>query len=244
MIHPGRLSKSMSEVEPIDTRAAPATVASNAVLEARALSKRYGDVEAVAGLDLCVGPSEIYCLLGPNGAGKTTTIHLFLGFLEPTAGSVHVTGLDVAAEPVESKRRLAYIPEQVMLYRNLSGLENLEYFAALGGRGSLAPERLTDILVGAGLPRDAVRRRVSDYSKGHAPEGRHRHRHREGGRRAAARRADVRTGPASLERVLRAARAAPGTRRRGTQWRRTICFAPRRPARVSASCGMGAWSGR
>ena len=136
------------------------------VLEARALSKRYGDVEAVAGLDLQVGASEIYCLLGPNGAGKTTTIHLFLGFIEPTGGSVHVTGLDVAAEPLESKRRLAYIPEQVMLYRNLSGLENLEYFAALGGRGSLAPQRLTDILVGAGLPPAAVRRRVSEYSKG------------------------------------------------------------------------------
>ena len=156
----------MSEVVPIDTPAASAAVALPPVLEARALSKRYGDVEAVAGLDLRVGPSEIYCLLGPNGAGKTTTIHLFLGFIEPTAGSVHVTGLDVAAEPLESKRRLAYIPEQVMLYRNLSGLENLEYFAALGGRESLAPARLADILVGAGLPSDAMQRRVSEYSKG------------------------------------------------------------------------------
>ena len=156
----------MSEVVPIDAPSASAAVASPPVLEARALFKRYGDVEAVAGLDLRVGPSEIYCLLGPNGAGKTTTIHLFLGFLEPTRGSVHVTGLDVAAEPLESKRRLAYIPEQVMLYRNLSGLENLEYFAALGGTGSLAPERLTDILVGAGLPPDAVGQRVSEYSKG------------------------------------------------------------------------------
>ena len=156
----------MSEVAPIDARSAHGAVASTPVLEARALFKRYGDLEAVAGLDLRVGPSEIYCLLGPNGAGKTTTIHLFLGFLEPTSGSVHVTGLDVAAEPLESKRRLAYIPEQVMLYRNLSGLENLEYFAALGGQGSLAAERLTDILVGAGLPHAAVQRRVSEYSKG------------------------------------------------------------------------------
>lgn len=156
----------MSEVVPTDAPPASAAAAPPAVLEARALFKRYGDVEAVAGLDLCVGPSEIYCLLGPNGAGKTTTIHLFLGFLEPTAGSAHVTGLDVAAEPIESKRRLAYIPEQVMLYRNLSGLENLAYFAALGGRGSLSAKRLVDILVGAGLPREAVHRRVSGYSKG------------------------------------------------------------------------------
>ncbi len=156
----------MVQVMTSDAPSARPDDVSTPVLEARALSKRYGDVEAVAGLDLRVGPSEIYCLLGPNGAGKTTTIHLFLGFVEPTGGSVHVTGLDVAAEPLESKRRLAYIPEQVMLYRNLSGLENLEYFAALGGRGSLAPERLSEILVGAGLPPDAVRRRVSEYSKG------------------------------------------------------------------------------
>ena len=156
----------MSEAAPIDTRSAPAAAASPPVLEARALRKRYGGVAAVDGLDLRVGPAEVYCLLGPNGAGKTTTIHLFLGFIEPTAGSAHVTGLDVAAEPLESKRRLAYVPEQVMLYRNLSGLENLEYFAALGGRGSPDPARLADILVGAGLPPDAVRRRVSEYSKG------------------------------------------------------------------------------
>ena len=157
----------MSEAAPIDdARSAPAAAAPTPVLEARALFKRYGGVVAVDGLDLRVGPAEVYCLLGPNGAGKTTTIHLFLGFIEPTAGSVHVTGLDVAAEPLESKRRLAYVPEQVMLYRNLSGLENLEYFAALGGRGSLDPARLGDVLVGAGLPRDAVHRRVSEYSKG------------------------------------------------------------------------------
>ena len=156
----------MTEAVTMEAQSASAGAASAPVLEARGLSKRYDDVEAVVDLDLRVGPSEIYCLLGPNGAGKTTTIHLFLGFLEPTAGSVRVMGLDVAAEPLESKRRLAYVPEQVMLYRNLSGLENLEYFAALGGTGSLAPERLTDILVGAGLPRDAVGQRVSEYSKG------------------------------------------------------------------------------
>lgn len=60
----------MNEVVPIDARSASTAVASSPVLEARALSKRYGDVEAVTGLDLRVGPSEIYCLLGPNGASR------------------------------------------------------------------------------------------------------------------------------------------------------------------------------
>ena len=136
------------------------------VLEARSLVKRYGDIEAVAGLDLSIQPGEVYCLLGPNGAGKTTTIHLFLGFIEPDSGSVRVSGFDVARRALDARRRLAYVPEQVMLYRNLSGLENLQYFAALGGRETLSTERLTEILVDVGLPRPAVGRRVAEYSKG------------------------------------------------------------------------------
>ena len=161
--------KNENEVTTVDAPVKQSPVAdgpSTPVLETRALSKRFGELEAVADLDLRVGPSETYCLLGPNGAGKTTTIHLFLGFLSPTSGSVHVMGLDVADEPLKSKRHLAYVPEQVMLYRNLSGLENLAYFAALGGKESLLPDRLTGILVEAGLQKEAIHSRVSEYSKG------------------------------------------------------------------------------
>ncbi len=136
------------------------------LLEARGLSKDYGATRALDSLDLAIAPGEVYCLLGPNGAGKTTTINLFLGFAAPSAGQALVSGLDVSTHDRETKQRLAYIPEQVMLYRNLSGLENLEYFAALGGKGSLSRERFTEILVEAGLERDAVDRRISEYSKG------------------------------------------------------------------------------
>ena len=136
------------------------------LLEARGLSKNYGATRALDSLDLAIAPGEVYCLLGPNGAGKTTTINLFLGFVAPSGGQALVSGLDVSRHDRETKQRLAYIPEQVMLYRNLSGLENLEYFAALGGKGSLGRERLTEILVEAGLERDVVDRRVSEYSKG------------------------------------------------------------------------------
>ena len=136
------------------------------LLEARALSYRYGDHVALDSLDLRVAPGEIYCLLGPNGAGKTTTINLFLGFLEPASGSAWVAGRDVATAPLETKQYLAYIPEQVMLYRNLTGLENLEYFAALAGKSSIGRAGLREILQDAGLQPDAVDRRVSGYSKG------------------------------------------------------------------------------
>ena len=147
--------------------AAPASVAvaTEPVLEARSLSKHYGEHRALSQLDLRVAPGEIYCLLGPNGAGKTTTINLFLGFIAPSSGQAIVSGLDVASHDRETKEHIAYIPEQVMLYKNLSGLENLEYFAALAGK---EPGRdvLQGILTQAGLQADAVDRKVGGYSKG------------------------------------------------------------------------------
>jgi ABC-2 type transport system ATP-binding protein len=104
------------------------------MLKAIQLSKSYGDQRALNALDLAIAPGEIFCLLGANGAGKTTTINLFLNFVQPTTGVARINGLDVTEHPVETKRFLAYIPEQVNLYRNLTGLENLEYFSVLGGR--------------------------------------------------------------------------------------------------------------
>jgi len=135
-------------------------------LEARGLTKRYGEQLALDGLDLTIEGGEIYCLLGPNGAGKTTTINLFLGFIQPTAGSIRIHGLEVPAHPVETKRYIAYIPEQVMLYRNLTGVENLEYFSALAGHDRYTRDELVRFLGDAGLPADAALRRVSTYSKG------------------------------------------------------------------------------
>ena len=136
------------------------------LLEARGLSKRYGETRALDSLELSIAPGEVYCLLGPNGAGKTTTINLFLGLVAPSAGQALIGGADVSTHDRETNRRTAYIPEQVMLYRNLSGLENLEYFTALGGKGSPGRARLAEILVEAGLERDAADRRVAVYSKG------------------------------------------------------------------------------
>ncbi|MBK7876280.1 MAG: ABC transporter ATP-binding protein [Planctomycetes bacterium] len=135
------------------------------MLEAKQLTKRFQDRVAVNGLDLRVAPGEIYGLLGPNGAGKTTTINLFLGFLSPDGGCAVIDGVDVAADPVGARRKLAYIPEQVALYPRFTGVENLEYFSALGGR-SHTPNELYELLERAGLPRAAADRRVGTYSKG------------------------------------------------------------------------------
>ncbi len=136
------------------------------MLEAIDLKKVYGDHEALKGLNLRVNEGDIYCLLGANGAGKTTTINLFLNFVEPTSGTARVNGIDVVTNPLETKRYLAYIPEQVMLYGNLSGLENLEYFARLGGHDEYSAADYRGFLDRVGLQPDAASRRVRTYSKG------------------------------------------------------------------------------
>ena len=135
------------------------------MLEAKQLTKRFQERVAVNGLDLRIAPGEIYALLGPNGAGKTTTINMFLGFLAPDGGNAVVDGVDVAADPVSARRKLAYIPEQVALYPRFTGVENLDYFSILGGRAHTASE-LYELLERAGLPRQAADRRVGTYSKG------------------------------------------------------------------------------
>jgi ABC-2 type transport system ATP-binding protein len=136
------------------------------MLEAHGLTKRYSDVVALDALTLTVAPGEVFCLLGANGAGKTTTINLFLNFIQPSSGTAKVNGLDVVAQPLETKRHLAYIPETVMLYRNLTGLENLEYFAALAGRPDLSRLEALGYFGEVGLAAEAADRRVGTYSKG------------------------------------------------------------------------------
>lgn len=136
------------------------------MLEARQLSKSYGKQLALDRLDLTVPPGEVFCLLGPNGAGKTTTVNLFLNFTAPSAGQALVCGIDSARDPLAARRRLAYIPENVMLYGKLSGLENLDYFVALATGERLAAGEASALLARAGLPVDAMQRPVGGYSKG------------------------------------------------------------------------------
>ena len=135
------------------------------MLQATGLSKSYGDNQALKGLDLTVEGGDIYCLLGANGAGKTTTISLFLNFIQPDGGTATVCGLDVTEQPLETKKLLAYIPEQVMLYGNLTALENLRYFSQLGGH-DYSQEEYRAFLQRVGLQPEAMDRRVKTFSKG------------------------------------------------------------------------------
>ncbi len=135
-------------------------------IETQGLSKRYGDLVAVDGLDLHVEQGEIFGLLGPNGSGKTTTILMLLGLTEPTSGRVRVLGHDPVREPLSVKRRVGYLPDTVGFYDDLSGRENLRYTAALNGmRGPGVDARIDEALDSMGLT-DAADRPVRTYSRG------------------------------------------------------------------------------
>jgi ABC-2 type transport system ATP-binding protein len=136
------------------------------LLEARRLSKRYGNVSAIDDLSFGVGAGEVFCLLGPNGAGKTTLINLFLGFIPASGGEALIKGLDVARHPLDTRRVTAYIPEQVMLYPSLSAMENLRFFCELAGHRQYSTADLEGFLAQVGLQPTDVHRRIGTYSKG------------------------------------------------------------------------------
>ncbi|RNC90138.1 MAG: ATP-binding cassette domain-containing protein [Allomuricauda sp.] len=129
------------------------------------LTKKYGEQTALDHLNLDVKEGEIYCLLGANGAGKTTTINLLLGFVEPTSGSAFINQLNVSEDKRATKRFLAYIPENLMLYPSLTALENLDYFAGVAGK-RLSQDNLKGFLAEAGLQTEAFNKRIATFSKG------------------------------------------------------------------------------
>ena len=135
------------------------------MLQAKSLTKTYGEHTALQSLNLTISKGEIFCLLGQNGAGKTTTINLFLGFTEPSSGSAAINGLEVKPNDTTTKKHIAYIPEVVMLYGNLSGIENLDFFSRLAGF-KYSAEELVGFLSHAGLQTAAHEKRVGTYSKG------------------------------------------------------------------------------
>jgi ABC-2 type transport system ATP-binding protein len=101
-------------------------------LRLRNLHKSFGK-KAVDGLDLTIKPGEFYALLGANGAGKTTTLRMVAGLLQPDAGEILVDGIDARKDPIAAKRRIAWLPDEPLLYDKLTPLEYLEFVAGLWG---------------------------------------------------------------------------------------------------------------
>ncbi len=137
-----------------------------AALEIRGLVRAFGGRLAVDHLDLEIAPGEFHALLGPNGAGKTTTLRIVAGLLRPDLGTVRIMGHDIATEPLEAKRVLAFLPDDPLLYAKLRPLEYLEFVAGLWSLDPVAAKkRANELLEWLGLA-DRVGERIEGFSRG------------------------------------------------------------------------------
>ena len=136
------------------------------VIELTGLTKKYGGFTAVNDLNLTINKKDIFGLLGPNGAGKSTTILMLLGLTEPTSGSVKVCGVDSTTHPIEVKRIVGYLPEDVGFYDDMTGIENLVYTAQLNGIPKKdAKEKAVQLLERVGLMNEG-NKKAGKYSRG------------------------------------------------------------------------------
>ncbi len=103
------------------------------MIELNHLSKRFGDLEAVRDVTLTIARGEFFALLGPNAAGKTTTLKILSGLMKPSAGTARVSGFDVQEQPVEARRRMAFVPDFPFLYEKLTPLEFFQFTGQLFG---------------------------------------------------------------------------------------------------------------
>ena len=131
------------------------------------LTKRYEDGQlALDSLNLEINPGEIFFLLGANGAGKTTAINLFLNFIEPTSGKALINGIDVMEQPLETKKHVSFVSENVMLYGNFTARQNLDFFARLGGKTNLTKKDYYNTMREIGLQEEAFEKKLKTFSKG------------------------------------------------------------------------------
>ena len=104
------------------------------MIELKGLTKKYGSFTAVDSIDLSVPDGQLFGFLGPNGAGKTTTLRMIAGILQPTAGSIHLAGIDLSVDPLAAKSKLGFIPDRPFIYEKLTGAEFLRFVAGLYGQ--------------------------------------------------------------------------------------------------------------
>ena len=137
------------------------------MLKAQQLTKRYEDNQlALDSLNIEIKAGEIFFLLGANGAGKTTTINLFLNFINPTSGKALINNIDVSQDPLEAKKHVSFLSENVMLYGNFSARQNLDFFAKIGGKTNFTKADYYALLRKVGLQDEAFEKKLKTFSKG------------------------------------------------------------------------------
>ena len=151
---------------PLATRTLQPTIAAMSLLRVQGLFKAFAAIRAVDSVSFEVRPGEIYGLLGPNGAGKTTTISMISGLLQPDAGEIIVAGTPFWSDPQKAKRIMGVVPQDLALYEELTGRENLEFWGRMAGLSSGdAKSRAAELLEALTLT-DRAKDAVKNYSGG------------------------------------------------------------------------------
>jgi ABC-2 type transport system ATP-binding protein len=136
------------------------------ILDVQNLVKKFGDFSAVSGVSFSIDPGEIFSLLGPNGAGKTTMISMLSCLIPPTEGDAFIAGHSVVRDPMDVKRLIGIVPQEIALYDALSARENLVFWGHMYGLGGAAlRKRVGEVLEQIGLVEKADQR-VNTYSGG------------------------------------------------------------------------------
>jgi ABC-2 type transport system ATP-binding protein len=135
-------------------------------ISATGLTKQFAELVAVDDITVQVREGEFFGFLGPNGAGKSTTIKMLCGLLRPTAGQIHIAGYDLQAQPLEVKRNLGVLPEEINLYERLSGAEFLLFAARMHGLPVAEARRRAEELLDLMELTEAQDKLIVDYSMG------------------------------------------------------------------------------
>jgi len=135
-------------------------------IQTQSLTRRFGNLTAVDGIDLQVTAGQFFGFLGPNGAGKSTTIKILTGLLAPTSGSIQLLGVDFAANPLEVKRQIGVVPEGMGLFERLTGSEYLKFVGRMYGLDRATTQRRSEELLDFMQLADRPKTLIADYSHG------------------------------------------------------------------------------
>src|ERR1700756_5369680 len=135
-------------------------------ISTQSLTRRFGELIAVDGVNLRVAPGQFFGFLGPNGAGKSTTIKMLTGLLAPTSGSIQILGLDALANPIEVKRQIGVVPEGLALFGRLTAAEYLRFVGRMYGLdAATTAARTTELLEFMSLAGE-TKKLITDFSHG------------------------------------------------------------------------------
>lgn len=137
-----------------------------AVVSVNNLSKDYANLRAVDNISFTIEEGEIFGLIGPNGAGKTTTLRIMATILTPTSGDIKIFGYDLKSEGQKIRKIVSYLPEEAGAYKNLTGLDYLNFMASLYANNKSEKDKFVENAIDIAKLEDRIKDKISTYSKG------------------------------------------------------------------------------